>query len=224
MKLEKQAVKQIKDRTNKDFTYYKKLLLGQTEEKRERQDVLTNGFFTSYFKQKEQIEKWSDAKILRELKKRMKAEAEKDTQEAIKKIQEIKAIEKPTINITCKIDWYRNNTWGYCPKGEYWSDFGYNYIGGITGCGYDKTSSWTAKAFNKDKFLKAYISHFVEKKHITRKNIREKLGYGISIYNGQISFDGGVGISSHITILKNLGFRVDYQSGKTWDALRITKK
>ena len=148
----------------------------------------------------------------------------KDIKESIKKIQEIKAIEKPTINITCKIDWYRNNTWGYCPKGEYWSDFGYSYIGGVTGCGYDKTSTWTAKAFNKDKFLKAYISHFVEKKHITRKNIREKLGYGIHIYNGQISFDGGVGISSHIEILKNLGFRVDYQSGKTWDALRITKK
>ena len=152
----------------------------------------------------------------------MKAEDEKELKEDIKEIQEIKAInDDRKINITCKIEWYRNRVWGNCPKGDYYNNCGHDYIGGITGCGYDKLSSWTAKAFNNDKFLKSYIYKYCEKHNVNKNNIRKKLGYGISIWNGKASFEGGVGLSSHINILKNLGFKVEHREGRSWDLLEI---
>ena len=225
MLLEKQAKKEITKRSQDFFKSIKNELLGLTEEKHTKEQILNWGIFDRLFnKKKENLMEWTNTKILRELKKRMKVEDEKELQQAEKKIKSIKAVEVGKIDITCKIEWYYNRTWGNCPKGEYWGGNGYQYIGGITGCGYDKQSTWTAKAFNKDVILKSYIYKYCEKHNINKDNIRKKLGYGLSMWNGMPEFDGGVGLSSHINILKNLGFRVESNGGRTWDYLHITSK
>ncbi len=221
MKLEKQAKLEI-EKSNKEFCV--RVVEGL---KKERQQTVNWHCVKKYFAKDEQPENMTVEQITKRIKKALKNETAHDTKEAIKAIQKIKndKTEAPEkIDITCKIDWYKNRTWGNCPKGEYSSGYYRKFVGGVTGCGYDKASSWTAKAFNNDNILLKYIINFIEEKHINNLNIRKKLGYGIRIYRGLPYFEGGVGLSSHITILKNLGFNVDYQAGNTWDCLRITQK
>lgn len=221
MKLEKQAKLEIEKRNR---VFLDNVVDGL---KKERKQTLNWYCVKKYFAKDEQPEKMTDEQITKRIKKALKNETAYDTKKAIRAIQKIKndKTEAPEkIDITCKIDWYKSRTWGSCPKGEYLSGYYRKFVGGVTGCGYDKASSWTAKVFNDDNILLKYIIKFVEKKHINNLNIRKKLGYGIRMSRGLPYFEGGVGLSSHITILKNLGFVVDYQAGNTWDVLRIKQK
>lgn len=111
----------------------------------------------------------------------------------------------------CAIDWTKNNTWGSCPKGSYKNGHDYVEYRSVTGCGYDKLSTLTAKMFNEDKYLMSYVLNLVEKYNITQDNIRERLGYGIRISDiGMPYFEGAVGIECHKRILQNLGFKVTH--------------
>jgi hypothetical protein len=224
MLLEKQAKKEIEKNTRDFYKSIKNDLLGLSQEKHTREQVLNWHIFNILFSKKENIISWSNAKILKELKRRLKIEDKEKLKKAEKKIKYIKSLQFKSIDIKCKIEWYNNRVWGYCPKGDYYGANGYKYIGGVTGCGYDKLSSWTAKAFNQDNILKSYIFNFCEKHHINKDNIRKKLGYGINIFHGQPYFDGGVGLSSHINVLKNLGFKVVNDEGKKWNYLHFYKK
>ena len=78
--------------------------------------------------------------------------------------------------------------------------------------------------FNEDVNLMSYIFNYCEKHAINRDNIQKKLGYGISIFNGVVHFDGGVGVECHISILKKLGFNVWHAGTRNSDIIEIDRK
>ena len=151
---------------------------------------------------------------------------EKDFQKELnKQLSEIKSIKASLhiISARCEIDWVINRIWGNCPKGCYRNGFKYQEFKSVTGCGYDKLSTLTANMFNSDNNLIAFVMDYIEKHHINKDNIQNKLGYGISIYNGIPYFDGGVGVDCHKRILSKLGFKVQHFETKWSDIIIIDR-
>lgn len=219
MKLEKQLQKELKNRMQENLKNIKNF--------KSVDDVL----HWWYYKQlltKKQLEKAQNNELtLKEVKKilidTLQKEQEKTHQKELKKINAI-LDQKPIKWGKCSIDWVKNRTWGNCPKGEYCNGFKYQDYRSVTGCGYDKLSTLTANMFNEDFNLMSYIYKFVEKHYINAENIREKLGYGIRIYNGQPYFEGAVGVECHINILRKLGFEVQHFGTNRSDIITFNLK
>lgn len=218
MLLEKQAEKQMmKDKNDRT--------------KRVKAIKNTNEIVQScYYKQlltKKQLEKLKSGElILPEAKKIMITKIEKDfTKELSQQLNKIKSIKASSrINSArCEIDWVRNNTWGYCPKGCYRNGYKYQEFKSITGYGFDKLSTLMADMLNSDNNLIAFIMDYIEKHHINKDNIENKLGYGIKIYNGMPYFSHGVGVDCHETILLKLGFKVQHFDTRQSDIIIIDR-
>lgn len=114
--------------------------------------------------------------------------------------------------IVIAIEWKKSRTWGNNPYCEVKVFYNNNQIetftGSASGCGYDKRSAATAEALDKCELLKALL-YKAENKRLKANNgatRRESLGYG-SGYGALPYFEGGVGFSSHETILNNLHFK-----------------
>lgn len=219
MKLEKQLQKELKERYNESlktiknfksineilgYWYYKNLLTSKQIEKAQHNELTLK-------------------EVKNILKNKLQKEQEKTYQKEVKKINNILAQESIKWG-ECSIDWVRNRTWGNCPKGYYRNGFKWQDYRSITGCGYCKLSTLTANMLNDDINLMAYVYKFIEKHNINKNNIQNKLGYGISIYNGQPYFEGGVGLECHIRILKNMGFDVQHHETRKSDILTFELK
>jgi hypothetical protein len=144
------------------------------------------------------------------------------------------------------IEYKKSSMWGVNPTSQ--TNFGF-CSGSIGGCGYDKQSTATARALNshlqiiklmyakKEAILKEHTGEilkrqyyddnkpvYVEKVKGEHDLTREYLGYG-SGYNILPSFEGGVGVSCHKTILERLGLKMEQISdAKHTDVYRIYKK
>ena len=154
---------------------------------------------------------------LKELKQAMIKKATKQNKKLMdEKIQRVEIAKSNEPVKWGKIDIYTNYSryWGYSPKGEYKNGFFYKAFGAVGGCGYDKNSTLSADMLNSDNNFKSYFYNFIEKKHINKKNILKKLGYGVTMSRGIPYFEGGVGLECHIKILKNLGFNVTVNYNK----------
>ena len=129
------------------------------------------------------------------------------------------APDKLPYEYTIQLQWYKNQTWGYCPKGS--DNYG-NVVGGITGCGFCKTSTATACLLNQmDIILKRMYLLKNQPENNERSN-REIFGYG-SGYTHKPRFEGGVGFESHQKILERLGFNVNHYSTNTSDTIIINE-
>jgi hypothetical protein len=132
------------------------------------------------------------------------------------------------------IEWKKSYTWGYNPNAE--DCFG-NTSGSIGGCGYCKKSTATARILNqhleilkrmyalKEKELshpkKEYFEQNGRKEDSHRAINHTILNYG-SGYGIKPTFEGGVGVSSHQTILECVGLRMEHVSDtKTTDVYRV---
>jgi len=148
--------------------------------------------------------------------------------------------------ITLNVEWKRNATWGMNPTCEAVIDLNYNdesgarhtrtyYTASASGCGYDKQSASVASALNQCDALKR-LMYEIKEKYLNenpvdlrdadnlRKLNRDIFGYG-SGYGITPYFEGGVGMSSLCTIIKNLGFeQVTDSHGKTFDCYTFIKK
>ena len=104
------------------------------------------------------------------------------------------------------IEWKKSNMWGMNPK--VFTNYGFEGES-IGGCGYCKTSTATAQGLNSHKpILKELFKKEEERLNLkTSKDRRNFVGYG-SGYGIIPIFEGGVGVSSHETILKNLGLNM----------------
>lgn len=217
MLLEKQAEKQITKRKNDNIKRVKALKNIYPVESGYFEDLLT----------KKQLEKLRSGELtLPKAKKIMIAKLEKDfTKELNKQLDKIKSIKASSrINSArCEIDWVRNRTWGYCPKGCYRNGYKYQEFKSITGYGFDKLSTLTADMFNSDNNLIAFVMDYIEKHHINKDNIENKLGYGIRIYNGIPYFSRGVGVDCYETILLKLGFKVQHFETKQSNIIIIDR-
>ena len=220
MKLEKQAKREIAKR-QKDIL--KRL---KTDYKSTKEAIKQNWFYRQVLSTKEfkKIDTMTETQVTNILKEAIKKSYQKDLQNALKKIAVIKSYDfKQCKWGVCTIDWVKNRTWGNCPRGEYRNGHDYKEYRSVTGCGYDKLSTLTAEMFNDDLFLLSYIAHYIETHAVNDDNIREKLGYGIHLSNGKPYFDGGVGVSCHIAILKKLGFKVTHNETRKSDYIEYSK-
>jgi len=128
-------------------------------------------------------------------------------------------------NLVITLEWTASRTWGSTVKSYTNYGFGSDCI---SGCGYCKTSTATAQALNsKPNILKLlysakneYIKNNPNKEEYPNMDI---LGYG-SCYNMLPCFEGGVGETSHIQILKALGFDMRHISNsKMSDVFTVEK-
>ena len=173
-------------------------------------------------KQLENIEQMGLKDIKQIMIKKVQKDYEKKLKKELEKIEKIKAAE-PIKHGRMNINWVHNRTWGNCPRGEYKNCFYYQNYKSVTGCGYDKLSQLTSYMLNDDIHMKKYLFDFVEKHHINKNNIQQKLSYGIGMYNGQPYFEGAVGVECHIRILKQLGFTVNHADCKRADLITFDK-
>lgn len=217
MLLEKQAEKQMmKDKNDK----IKRVKAITTI------NPIESGYFVGLLTKTQFKKLISGGLTLSEAKKIMVAKIEKDfTKKLNRQLDKIKSIKaSQRINVArCEIDWVRNRTWGYCPKGCYRNGYKYQEFKSITGCRFDKLSTLTADMFNTDNNLIAFIMDYIEKHHINKDNIENKLDYGIGIDNGIPYFSHGVGIGCHKRILSKLGFKVQHSKTEQSEIILIDR-
>jgi hypothetical protein len=163
------------------------------------------------------------------LKKYLISRQEAEIKELKDKIQEADQAGEFTGRLIITIEWINSRMWRANPRA--YTNTGFQGSS-ISGCGYDKLSTATAEALNndlrimrllyqkKDAALKAEKDKTLNDNDIHRKY----LGYG-SGYNILPRFEGGVGVGSHETIIKNLGLTMDHiVSTKNTDAFIITRE
>lgn len=104
------------------------------------------------------------------------------------------------------VEWKNSYMWGKNPTAHTNHGFKSRSIGG---CGYCKISTATAEALNSNlSFLKLMLLRKIAE-HKPGRDHRDYIGYGSG--HGHIPrFEGGVGTSSHQTILKNLGLKMEH--------------
>lgn len=121
-------------------------------------------------------------------------------------------------SITVGIEWKKSRMWGNNPTANARvcdKEYGHDYTGSASGCGYDKESAAVAEAINQsNSFLKAM--YLVKEKHPKAVN-HELFGYG-SGYGILPRLEGGVGVSCYRQIFEKIGFKwANTASGKTFD-------
>lgn len=147
-------------------------------------------------------------KLLKFLEKKEAEEINKITHQ----LDEVSNAEDFRNEFVITIEWVYSRTWGYNPKA--YTSTGCEYKS-ISGCGYDKLSTATARALNDNLSILKLI---YQKKETALKELLKQsgpldlknglnvsaLGYG-SGYGIIPYFEGGVGISSHEIILNSIG-------------------
>lgn len=122
-------------------------------------------------------------------------------------------------SLTVTIEWKKSRMWGSNPRAY----TNYGFIGeSVGGCGYDKLSTAHAQALNSHlpllkvlwlkeeerlkKLDKSEMSGEDKEKYLSR---RAYIGYG-SGYGILPKFEGGVGVESHRSIIKELGLNFNW--------------
>lgn len=131
------------------------------------------------------------------------------------------------------VEWRASRMWGANPRA--FTNYGFEGSS-IGGCGYDKLSTATAQALNsnlsimkalytaKERMLETYkpLKNKDGSIYTEHDMTREVIGYG-SGYSAIPSFEGGVGVSCHLSILKTIGFNAEtVTSTKNVDVFRIS--
>ena len=127
-----------------------------------------------------------------------------------KAIEAIKAAFSKELPKTIRIDveWTRSRTWGFNPKAEVWAG-DYSSSRSIGGCGFDKESMATARAFENNPVfarIAATCAWLDEKETEATGTPSSTYGYYAS-YSG-FRFEGGVGFSCHQHIIERAGYRL----------------
>lgn len=150
---------------------------------------------------------------------RIKQIKQKELNDQLEKLENVNnAHDKLPNDLVLIINFYKSNTWGYCPKGS--DNYGHE-TSSITGCGYCKESTATAQLLNQNYPILRKLYKAKNKKANEENN--DLLGYG-SGYGILPSFEGGVGVSCHVRILELLGYKVTLSGNKNTTILTISEK
>lgn len=152
---------------------------------------------------------------------RLKDIALKELQIKLDKITSVNnALDTLQNDLVLTINFTKNATWGYCPKGN--DNYGHK-TDSISGCGYCKESTATGQLLSQNDIILKKMYKVMNKPSNLKKGSRESLGYG-SGYGILPSFSGGVGVSCHIGILEKLGYKVTQSGNDTTTILVISEK
>ena len=174
-------------------------------------------------------EKTQEKKLLRYIKRK----AESREAEQLKRVEEVEQANDFGGTLTITVEWKRSYMWGMNPRA--FTNYGFNGRS-IGGCGYCKHSTATAEALNSHKPLmkllylkeskrlrelnKSRMTKEDQEKYLSRRSF---VGYGAG-YSIIPSFEGGVGVSSHESIVKGLGLEMrGITSTKHVDVHQVTK-
>lgn len=157
-------------------------------------------------RQKEKLTKNEQKEIIRnKIIKEYNARLNKN----LKRIDTIENANNNIESITINVDWVRNTTWGYNPHATIYTNNGDITEGRASGCGYDKESTAIAEALNKNNDILKLLYTAKNKKMTAKKtNNHDLLGYG-SGYGVLPYFEGGVGVSSLLSIFRKLGYSIN---------------
>lgn len=137
-------------------------------------------------------------------------ESKGDIADNEKAIADIKAAFGRELPKTIRIDveWKKSATWGFNPKAEVWAD-GYSASEFIGGCGYDKESTATARAFeNNPVFARiAATCAWLDEKE-TEATGKGTSTYGLYCSYAGFRFEGAVGFNCHRNIIERAGYRL----------------
>ncbi len=175
--------------------YYKNLYSVNIENEEDLKQCLSNygrEYKGNFETQKKKLGKFLKNKFDKELKK---------------KINFIESVENYEFSLpnplVITVEWKRSRMWGSNPKA--YTNYGFegNSIGG---CGYCKRSTATAEALNSHLGILQLLFHKEERRlnENPQPDRRSYIGYG-SGYGAIPSFEGGVGVESHRSIIEGLG-------------------
>lgn len=160
-------------------------------------------------------EKLGDDLIAKMMRKRAREEA-KSTKIRIDKLNKAEGA-ADVQQFTVTVEWVKSRTWG---KNPHATVYGRNFITKdfASGCGYDKESAAIAGAFNDNPEVMRILYKHLE-------NNGNDFPYGVHVYGGLVSFDGGCGVSTFYNIFDALGYEFkQVVSGQHCAAYKITKK
>ena len=137
--------------------------------------------------------------------KRICKQLEKRTAEQLEKLN---VTQNRPETITIITEW-RKNVWGWCPTVTVFFNnikVGKEYAGGS---GYDKESAALGAVLNKQPGILHLLYAAKESaiNNYTFESNKTTLGYG-SGYDVLPAFEGGVGVSCHLSILEDVGYKV----------------
>lgn len=160
-------------------------------------------------------EKLGDDLITKIMKKRAREEA-KSTNGRIAKLNKAEGA-ADVQQFTVTVEWVKSRTWG---KNPHATVYGRNSITKdfASGCGYDKESAAIAGAFNDNPEVMRILYKHLE-------NNGDNFPYGVHVYGGLVTFDGGCGVSTFYNIFDACGYEFEQVvNGANCAAYKITKK
>ena len=203
----KKAISNLNKAKKEDITnlwYYSEKLTKRQKEKLENKEITTK-----------EVKEILKNKIIEEYQKR--------TEKELNRIETIKNSNNIIDHISINVEWVKNNTWGYNPHATVYTNDGKITEGKASGCGYDKESAAIAEALNKNNDILKLLYNYKNKKMTLKKtNNHDILGYG-SGYSVLPYFEGGVGVSSLLTIFRKLGYTITEHHTNRKDFYTIQK-
>lgn len=182
--------KLIRNELNKEYDKIYSLEIQTEEDLKKALSSYEKSYKGDFEKQKEKLLKYVNQKKEKELNEEL------NFIESVENAEDFKSL-------TISIEWKKSKMWGANPTP--YTDKG--FIGSsIGGCGYCKHSTATAQALNSDLSLLKLL-YAMEERRLKQKptipNRRAFIGYGSGSY-ALPKFDGGVGVSSHQSIIESL--------------------
>lgn len=139
--------------------------------------------------------------------------------------------QKPVKSITLTIEWKKSRTWGanpHCEAAVYFHDgsFERSPVFKCSGCGYDKTSTVIAEAFNHYLSYKLWAMTAAQIKGGHGSGDSGKAPYGICNYSPEYRhYAGGIGADCYQAISEYIGGTWEtISSGKSFNVFRYTDK
>lgn len=204
----------IKELKKENENRVKEILENFHAELKENKNALTR--VEKYYLNRKTIYKRSR---ISQVENRIKEIKQKELNDQLEKLKNVEnAHDKLPNDLVLTINFYKSNTWGYCPKGS--DNYGHE-TSSITGCGYCKESTATAQLLNQNFPILKKLYKAKNKKASAKNN--DFLGYG-SGYGILPNFEGGVGVSCHVEILESLGYKVTLSGNKNTTVLIISEK
>lgn len=160
-------------------------------------------------------EKLGNDLIAKIMKKRTREEKKETTRRANRLAAAKSAHDVDEFTVT--VEWVKSRTWGENPHATV---YGRNSITKdfASGCGYDKESAAIAGAFNDNPEVMRILYKHLE-------NNGNDFPYGVHVYGGLVTFDGGCGVSTFYNIFDACGYEFkQVVNGANCAAYKITKK
>lgn len=119
--------------------------------------------------------------------------------------------------IKIKVEWKRNQTWGWNPTADVWTSGSYYNTGKASGCGYDKESAAVESALRDSASLQKFIIHNLAK-------LKDKYGVETKYGLAHLSI-GGKGVNTLLELFRGMkNWEITEMHGDTFDGYEIRKR